>query len=179
MKTRAMKDARPMMTRAISIGGAAAAAMAMAMAIVMLLASAAGNARAQGELFNPARIAGAATSDPAKIVDLTYSFDASTIYWPTEGGFEHKFEKFGMQPGGYFYSSARFAAVSNPTKSKTPYRTPKKMPDHPWLDDDGLNGAQVLWLPSFTMTMMKKPRTTRNETSARPSWARVEIRTPV
>jgi hypothetical protein len=43
-----------------------------------------------------------AASDPAKIIDLTYSFDASTIYWPTEGGFEHKFEKFGMQPGGYF-----------------------------------------------------------------------------
>ena len=43
-----------MMTRAMSIGGAAAAAMAM------LLVMAAGNARAQGELFNPARIAGAA-----------------------------------------------------------------------------------------------------------------------
>ena len=101
-----------MRTRAMSIGGAAAAA-AMAMGMGMLLAVAAGSARAQGELFNPARIAGAATSDPAKIVDLTYSFDASTIYWPTEGGFEHKFEKFGMQPGGYFYSSARFAAAEH------------------------------------------------------------------
>jgi hypothetical protein len=100
-----------MMTRAIRIGGATAAAT-MAMAMAMLLSIAAGSARAQGELFNPARIAGAA-SDPAKIIDLTYSFDASTIYWPTEGGFEHKFEKFGMQPGGYFYSSARFAAAEH------------------------------------------------------------------
>ncbi len=103
-----------MMTRAIRIGGTTAAAtMAMAMAMAMLLAITAGNARAQGEMFNPARIAGAATSDPGKIVDLTYSFDASTIYWPTEGGFEHKFELFGMQPGGYFYSSARFAAAEH------------------------------------------------------------------
>ncbi len=71
-----------MMTHAIRIGGATAAAT-MAMAMAMLLSIAAGSARAQGELFNPARIAGAA-SDPAKIIDLTYSFDASTIYWPTE-----------------------------------------------------------------------------------------------
>jgi len=101
-----------MMTRAIRIGGTTAAAT-MAMAMAMLLAIAAWSARAQGEMFNPARIAGVATSDPGKIVDLTYSFDASTIYWPTEGGFEHKFELFGMQPGGYFYSSARFAAAEH------------------------------------------------------------------
>src|SRR6266446_5765117 len=101
-----------MLTRAMSIDGAVAAAT-MAMAMATLLAIAAGSASAQGEMFNPARIAGAATSDPGKIVDLTYSFDASTIYWPTEGGFEHKFELFGMQSGGYFYSSARFAAAEH------------------------------------------------------------------
>src|SRR5271169_3752454 len=91
-------------TRRMSMVGAASA---MA---VLLVAMVAGNAQAQGDLSNPARIAGAITGDSTKIIDLTYSFDASTIYWPTEGGFEHKFEKFGMQPGGYFYSSARFAA---------------------------------------------------------------------
>src|SRR5271163_629259 len=93
-----------MKTRGMGIAGVAASIAAV------LVAMTARNARAQGELFNPARVADAATSDPAKIIDLTYSFDASTIYWPTESGFEHKFEKFGMQPGGYFYSSARFAA---------------------------------------------------------------------
>ena len=98
-------------TRAIGIVGAAAAVAATF--IAAFVATRAPSARAQGELFNPARIAGATTSDPAKIVDLTYTFDASTIYWPTEGGFEHKFELFGMQPGGYFYSSAKFAAAEH------------------------------------------------------------------
>src|SRR5512146_44303 len=94
-------------TRAMSIIGALAAAMAV------FLAMATGSARAQADLVNPVRIAGAAINEPSKIVDLTYTFDASTVYWPTEGGFEHKFELFGMQPGGYFYSSARFAAAEH------------------------------------------------------------------
>src|ERR1700722_17139265 len=95
------------MMRGIRIVGVAASIAAL------LVAIAPGHTRAQGELFNPARIADAATNDPGKIIDLTYSFDASTIYWPTEGGFEHKFEQFGMQPGGYFYSSAKFAAAEH------------------------------------------------------------------
>ena len=45
--------------------------------------------------------------DPAKIVDLTYTFDASTIYWPTEKGFVHEFEKNGDTPEHYFYAAAR------------------------------------------------------------------------
>jgi kynurenine formamidase len=49
--------------------------------------------------------------DPAKIVDLTHTFDASTIYWPgEETGFTHEYEKKGMTPGRYFYSSAKYAA---------------------------------------------------------------------
>ena len=93
--------------------GALAAGAALAAAVFWtLLASTAPRVRAQADLFNPAKIMGA-LSDPGKIIDLTYSFDASTIYWPTEGGFEHKFELFGMQPGGYFYASARFAAAEH------------------------------------------------------------------
>src|ERR1700757_129574 len=48
--------------------------------------------------------------DPAKVVDLTYTFDASTIYWPTEKGFVHEFEKNGDTPEHYFYASANYAA---------------------------------------------------------------------
>lgn len=48
--------------------------------------------------------------NPAKVIDLTYSFDQHTIYWPTEKPFRHEQEHFGMTPGGYFYSSAKFAA---------------------------------------------------------------------
>src|ERR1700682_5358796 len=89
---------------AMSVVGAAAA-------VSVLLAILSGNAWGQ-EIFNPARIAGA-TTDPGKIIDLTYTFDSSTIYWPTEGGFEHEYELFGMQPGGYFYSSAKFAGAEH------------------------------------------------------------------
>jgi kynurenine formamidase len=48
--------------------------------------------------------------DPAKIIDLTYTFDTTTICWPTEHPFVHQFEHHGMTPEGYFYSAAKFAA---------------------------------------------------------------------
>lgn len=52
-----------------------------------------------------------ATNFPAgKIIDLSHSFDAQTIYWPTEDGF--KFEKGpdGVTPQGYYYAANRFCA---------------------------------------------------------------------
>jgi len=48
--------------------------------------------------------------DTSKIIDLTYTFDSMTIYWPTEKPFVHEREHYGMEPEGYFYASARFAA---------------------------------------------------------------------
>ncbi len=48
--------------------------------------------------------------EPARIIDLTYTFDASTVYWPTEHPFVHQFEHYGMTTEGYFYSSGKFAA---------------------------------------------------------------------
>lgn len=46
----------------------------------------------------------------AKLIDLSHTFDAQTIYWPTEDGF--KFEKGpnGYTSGGYYYAANRFAA---------------------------------------------------------------------
>lgn len=46
----------------------------------------------------------------SKIVDLTYTFDEHTIYWPTEKGFVHEFEKYGETADHYFYSSANYVA---------------------------------------------------------------------
>jgi|SRR5215469_1091229 len=48
--------------------------------------------------------------DPAKVVDLTYSFDETTIYWPTAKPFEWKKESWGISAGGYWYAAARYAA---------------------------------------------------------------------
>lgn len=44
------------------------------------------------------------------VVDLTYPFNASTIYWPTEKGFNLKSIFYGKTTGGYFYSAYQFCA---------------------------------------------------------------------
>ena len=47
-------------------------------------------------------------------VDLTYSFSASTIYWPTDTeGFKHEQLFYGHTEGGWFYSSYRYAAAEH------------------------------------------------------------------
>lgn len=57
----------------------------------------------------------ATTSAPdlsrAEVVDLTYTLDEKTFYWPSSpGGFELKELAYGPTPGGYFYSSYAFSA---------------------------------------------------------------------
>ncbi|MGZ5477155.1 MAG: cyclase family protein [Thermoanaerobaculia bacterium] len=47
----------------------------------------------------------------ADIVDLTFAFDANTLYWPSSpSGFELKRLAYGPTPAGYFYSSNAFCA---------------------------------------------------------------------
>ena len=48
--------------------------------------------------------------DTAEVVNLTCTFDASTIYSPTEKGFVRRFENNGDTPEHYFYASANYAA---------------------------------------------------------------------
>jgi kynurenine formamidase len=38
-------------------------------------------------------------------IDLTHTFDATTIYWPTAGGFEFVQDQKGMTPGGFWYEA--------------------------------------------------------------------------
>lgn len=53
----------------------------------------------------------AAGPAPERIVDLTYAFDARTIYWPTEEkGFTLSPEHAGVTDKGYYYASNAFAA---------------------------------------------------------------------
>jgi kynurenine formamidase len=46
----------------------------------------------------------------ARLLDLTYSFDGNTIYWPTADGFKWTKDQWGPTPGGYFYASASYGA---------------------------------------------------------------------
>lgn len=48
--------------------------------------------------------------DEKRIVDLTYDFDESTIYWPTDKHFERRQTSAGITPGGWWYASATYGA---------------------------------------------------------------------
>jgi len=63
-------------------------------------------------LFACAASAQTLALDPthSQLVDLTYSFDEHTIYWPTADGFKWTKDKWGPTPGGYFYASASYGA---------------------------------------------------------------------
>ena len=50
------------------------------------------------------------TINEAKAIDLTYSFDENTIYWPTAQPFKWEKESWGKSAGGYWYTAARYAA---------------------------------------------------------------------
>jgi kynurenine formamidase len=50
------------------------------------------------------------TLDPAKLVDLTHSFDEHTIYWPNAEPFRWEKERWGKTDTGSWYAAARYAA---------------------------------------------------------------------
>ncbi|MBM4162289.1 MAG: cyclase family protein [Ignavibacteria bacterium] len=43
-----------------------------------------------------------------RIIDLSYAFDSTTVYWPTEKGFVFEKGPEGVTPKGYFYTANRF-----------------------------------------------------------------------
>jgi kynurenine formamidase len=48
--------------------------------------------------------------DPSKLIDLTYPFDAQTIYWPNASGFEWRQEHWGPREDGHWYAAGHYAA---------------------------------------------------------------------
>lgn len=51
------------------------------------------------------------TTLPSRAIDLTHTFDARTIYWPTApSNFQRETLFAGKTPVGFFYSAGRFAA---------------------------------------------------------------------
>lgn len=47
---------------------------------------------------------------PGRVVDLSYAYDSTTIYWPTEKGFEFKKGFEGITPAGFFYTANSFCS---------------------------------------------------------------------
>jgi len=53
------------------------------------------------------------TKPTRKIVDLTYSFDAESVYWPTAETFKLETDAEGMTENGYYYSAYRYSAAEH------------------------------------------------------------------
>ena len=51
--------------------------------------------------------------DDMEIVDLTYTFDESTIYWPTADGFKLEVIYKGVTENGYYYSANSFCTAEH------------------------------------------------------------------
>ncbi|PWB79344.1 MAG: cyclase [Methylocystaceae bacterium] len=70
----------------------------------------------------------------ARIVDLSHSFDANTIYWPTSpSGFELKQLHKGPTKGGFFYSANSFCA---PEHGGTHLDAPMHFAEGHWTSAD-------------------------------------------
>ena len=76
--------------------GLAHRALTALIGLTALIAGCAGNPRGGGP---------ALAFDPAKVIDLSYSFGPDTIYWPTAKPFELRRVAYGRTPGGYFYAA--------------------------------------------------------------------------
>ncbi len=50
---------------------------------------------------------------PDRLVDLTYAFDANSVYWPTAEQFKLETDFEGMTDKGYFYSAYRYSAAEH------------------------------------------------------------------
>lgn len=48
-----------------------------------------------------------------RLVDLSYPFDANTVYWPTAGSFHLEKDFEGVTEKGYFYSAYKYSAAEH------------------------------------------------------------------
>jgi len=59
---------------------------------------------------NPTKTDIARVLDGGQWIDLTWNFEESTVYWPTNVPFKHDTVSFGINSKGYFYSSFKYSA---------------------------------------------------------------------
>src|SRR5678815_1602205 len=55
----------------------------------------------------------AQTFPRGRVVDLTYAFDANSVYWPTAEQFKLETDFEGVTDKGYFYSAYRYSAAEH------------------------------------------------------------------
>ena len=54
-----------------------------------------------------------------RVVDLTYAFDASSVYWPTAESFKLETDFEGVTDKGYFYSAYRYSRRNTAARTST------------------------------------------------------------
>ena len=80
-----------------------------------------------------------------KLIDLTYSFSAESIYWPTAEDFRLKTDSEGINEKGYYYSAFSFAAAEHGgTHMDAPVHFAKGMPTIDQIPLDRLIAPGVL-----------------------------------
>lgn len=75
-----------------------------------LLCAAACSAPSQPEV---AEAPAAPAIDPSKLLDLSYTYDDETIYWPNAEGFRHRKDTWAITEGGYWYAAGDFASAEH------------------------------------------------------------------
>ena len=48
--------------------------------------------------------------DRSKLIDLSYSFNEKTVYWPNAKGFQHRKDEWKVTPKGYWYAAGGFSS---------------------------------------------------------------------
>ena len=51
--------------------------------------------------------------DPAKLMDLSYSYNEQTVYWPNAKGFRHQKDTWAKTPAGFWYAAGEFASAEH------------------------------------------------------------------
>ncbi|MFC1690087.1 cyclase family protein [Pseudomonadota bacterium] len=54
-----------------------------------------------------------ALAGETRIIDLTHSFNAETVYWPTASGFELEVDFKGTTDGGFYYEANTFRSAEH------------------------------------------------------------------
>jgi kynurenine formamidase len=54
-----------------------------------------------------------AAIDSAKLIDLSYSFDDKTVYWPNAEGFRHRKDSWTKTAGGFWYAAGEFTSAEH------------------------------------------------------------------
>ena len=71
--------------------------------------------------------------DEGKLVDLTYPFDSTTVYWPTATPFKLETVHHGPTPAGFFYAANAFSAAEH---GGTHMDAPSHFAEGQWGVDD-------------------------------------------